>query len=273
MLELTLGLRKFRFQGPRRAKLDHELRSIWDCVTCDARVGTDLTLYNAYPFRDLENTSLPFRCYSESILHVPILKIDDAMRICEVLNDCPGDGLTEKPCRMCAFGWANFFLVAVNWMRGTVMDASLGNLQRLRNASLYPPSAPQMNKPIWRIPQTYEPLPTFAGWDLDWKDGPVKATVVTFTSTSVRVIQAGCLPSLSPTVTEQPPLFIGEGLTGYNIDIDIARSIVRWIICPGEPLLPSNDMLPSFSKSRAMLASPKADRCRIFSDGSGTSED
>ena len=32
----------------------------------------------------------------------------------------------------------------------------------------------QMNKPIWRIPQADEPLPTFAEWELDWKDGPVK---------------------------------------------------------------------------------------------------
>ncbi|KAH6623870.1 hypothetical protein F5144DRAFT_623711 [Chaetomium tenue] len=201
------------------AKLDHELRSTWDCT-----------------------------------LHVPIPSIDDAILTCEVLNDGPNDGFTGKPCRMGVFGWANFFLGAVNWVRGTVMDASLGHL---RSFGFDP----------------YEPLPTFAGWELDWKDGPGKATIITFTSTCVRVIQAGCLPSLSPTitVTEQPPLFMGEGLTGYNIDI--ARGIVWWIICLGEPPLPSSDMLRSSSKGRAVFASSTADRCRIPSDGSDTSED
>lgn len=113
------------------AELDHKLRSIWDCVTCDTIVGADLTLYNAYLFRDLECASLPFRCHSESTLHVPIPKIDAAIRTCEVLNDGPDDGLTGKPCRMGAFGWADFFLGAVNWVRGIMLDASLGHLRGL----------------------------------------------------------------------------------------------------------------------------------------------
>ncbi|KAK0741194.1 hypothetical protein B0T18DRAFT_393858 [Schizothecium vesticola] len=104
----------------------------------------------------------------------------------------------------------------------------------------------QMNKAVWRIPQAHEPLPTFAVWELDAKDGPIKATVVTFTSTRVRVIQTGCLPTSSPIVTlaERASLFIGDGLTGY--DLDVARSVVRWIMYPDEPPLPpAQPLLPS----------------------------
>lgn len=101
-------------------------------MTCDTIVGADLTLHNAYPFRDLERASLPFRFYSESTWHVSIpTKIDDAIRTCEILNDGPDDGVTGEPCRMGALGWADFFLGAVNWVRGTVPDPSLGSLRRL----------------------------------------------------------------------------------------------------------------------------------------------
>ena len=66
--------------------------------------------------------------------------------------------------------------------------------------------------------------------------------MITFASSHVRVVQASCIPSSSPTVsfTYRGSFSIGNGLADW--DPDVARNVVRWIKWPEEPLLPVTEM-------------------------------
>jgi hypothetical protein len=115
------------------------------------------------------------------------------------------------------------------------------------------------------------PLPGCRRADL----GLAQATVVTFTPTRARVVQAARVPSApSPflAVTLRASYFIGDGLAGYGPET--ARRVLRWIVSPDEPWLPPSagpqDAVPK--EAEASLGD-KAGGARVHSDGPDTSGD
>ncbi|KAK2801735.1 hypothetical protein FQN50_007650 [Emmonsiellopsis sp. PD_5] len=87
----------------------------------------------------------------------------------------------------------------------------------------------QMNEIPWDCENYRDGKPV-----LRYQDGSLTATVITFLTSKVRVVQATCNPSKKlPTLT-----FTLRGL--YDLDIscynkDTAREIVKWILCPAGP--------------------------------------